>query len=224
MPATTYNFYGFEPNTSYFASVGSSMNEYGGNPAGLTVGNALPNGPFQVSGGSFGIRDITDGTSMTIAFREWRIGNGNDSKLSIPQDIIQVGSFPRCDRRVGESDHAPRRSGSEHVAAELRISLVDRRQPVEQPRRVLVRGSVRQAERTTRWSLRTATIPIATSTNTVAIRTALTATSGWSSFHPGGANALLRWLGQLPEVLHEPGGDLAARLPDTREVISSDAF
>jgi len=95
-PGVNYgNYYGKEPNTCYFASVGSSMNEYGGNPAGLAVGNAFPNGPFQVSGGSFGIRDITDGTSMTIGFGEWRIGDNNDSKLSIPQDIILVGaSFP----------------------------------------------------------------------------------------------------------------------------------
>ena len=89
------NFYGKATNTCYFASVGSSMNEYGGNPAGLAVGNAAPNGPFQVSGGAFGLRDITDGSSGTIAFGEWRIGDNNDSRLSIPQDIIKVnGSFP----------------------------------------------------------------------------------------------------------------------------------
>jgi prepilin-type N-terminal cleavage/methylation domain-containing protein/prepilin-type processing-associated H-X9-DG protein len=95
-PGSNYgNYYGTAPNTSYFASVGSSMNQFGGNPAGLAVGDAQPNGPFQMSGGSFGIRDITDGTSSTIAFGEWRIGDNNDAKLSVPQDIIRVGpSFP----------------------------------------------------------------------------------------------------------------------------------
>ncbi|MDR3636806.1 MAG: DUF1559 domain-containing protein [Isosphaeraceae bacterium] len=89
------NYYGKAPNTCYFASVGSSLNQYGGNPAGLTVGSAFPNGPFQVSGGAFGLRDITDGSSSTIGFGEWRIGDNNDSKLSVPQDIIKVGtSFP----------------------------------------------------------------------------------------------------------------------------------
>jgi len=89
------NYYGKATSTSYFASVGSSMNQYGGNPAGLAVGSAQPNGPFQVSGGSLGLRDITDGSSSTFAFGEWRIGDNNDSRLSIPQDIIKVGmSFP----------------------------------------------------------------------------------------------------------------------------------
>ena len=81
-PGINYgNYYGKAPNTSYFVSVGSSMNCYGGNPAGLTVGNAMPNGPFMVSGGALGLRDITDGSSSTIAFGEWRIGDNNDQKL-----------------------------------------------------------------------------------------------------------------------------------------------
>lgn len=95
MPTNNYNFWNKAPNTAYFASVGSSLNQFGGNPAGLPVGNAVPNGAFQVSGGAFGLRDFTDGSSNTIAFGEWRIGDGNDAKLSIPSDIIKVnGSYP----------------------------------------------------------------------------------------------------------------------------------
>jgi prepilin-type processing-associated H-X9-DG protein len=88
------NFYGRGPNTSYFASVGSGLNQYfGGNsPAGVTVGNAPPNGIFMNGGPAYGIRDIPDGTSSTIAFGEWRIGDNNDTQLSVPQDIIKVGS------------------------------------------------------------------------------------------------------------------------------------
>ncbi|QEH35310.1 putative major pilin subunit [Aquisphaera giovannonii] len=84
------------PNTNYFASVGSSLCQYGGNPAGVAYmdnnGNsAAPNGPFMVFGPALGIRDITDGTSSTFAFGEWRTGDGQQSTLSVPQDVIRVG-------------------------------------------------------------------------------------------------------------------------------------
>ena len=34
------------------------------------------------------IRDITDGTSNTIAFGEWRTGDFNCTTLTVPQDVI----------------------------------------------------------------------------------------------------------------------------------------
>jgi prepilin-type N-terminal cleavage/methylation domain-containing protein/prepilin-type processing-associated H-X9-DG protein len=87
------------PWNNYFASVGSSMNQYGdvgcsklcplGNPSA-----SAPNGIFGVGGPCLSTRDITDGTSNTIAFGEWRTGDNQTTKLTIPQDVIWVGSPP----------------------------------------------------------------------------------------------------------------------------------
>jgi prepilin-type N-terminal cleavage/methylation domain-containing protein/prepilin-type processing-associated H-X9-DG protein len=80
------------PGTNYFASVGSSLefdsSRTGGPPNGIFAyvkkGGA---GPVTLSG-------ITDGTSSTIAFGEWQVGDGNDAILAVPSDIIFAGAYP----------------------------------------------------------------------------------------------------------------------------------
>jgi prepilin-type N-terminal cleavage/methylation domain-containing protein/prepilin-type processing-associated H-X9-DG protein len=78
------------PGNSYFASMGSSL-EFAGNQTG-----GPPNGVFQynANGGRIGIADIQDGTSVTVGFGEWRVGSGNLNQVSIPQDVIFLGSYP----------------------------------------------------------------------------------------------------------------------------------
>jgi prepilin-type N-terminal cleavage/methylation domain-containing protein len=102
-PAFTGTLYGKQsPWINYFASVGSSMNQYALNCsfAGMTVGSAAPNGMFQSGGQVISMRDVLDGTSNTIAFGEWRAGDNDNTKLSIPQDVIR-DAFGRARRTRG---------------------------------------------------------------------------------------------------------------------------
>jgi prepilin-type processing-associated H-X9-DG protein len=73
---------GYFPGNSYFASAGSSIMWLG-----WPINN--PNGLFSVGGTAYTIADIRDGTSNTVAFGEWRIGDFDDNKRSI-QDIVGV--------------------------------------------------------------------------------------------------------------------------------------
>jgi prepilin-type N-terminal cleavage/methylation domain-containing protein/prepilin-type processing-associated H-X9-DG protein len=79
------------PGNSYFASVGSSL-EFASRQT-----SGPPNGPFSYVGDIgriCGIRNVQDGTSNTIGFGEWRIGDGNSSLVSIPSDVIFIGTLP----------------------------------------------------------------------------------------------------------------------------------
>jgi len=85
------------PANAYFANVGSSLGWIG------SAGGAAPNGIFMYGGGSptkdnpgadrsaaRTISSVTDCTSNTIAFGEWRIGDQDEFKLSIPQDVVNL--------------------------------------------------------------------------------------------------------------------------------------
>jgi prepilin-type N-terminal cleavage/methylation domain-containing protein/prepilin-type processing-associated H-X9-DG protein len=98
-PLAFGTYYGkIKPGNNYFASVGSSLHWVG------SSGNSAPNGIFCYAGSAptngdaipfpITIASVTDGTSNTIAFGEWRTGDFNESKLSIPQDVINLGQDP----------------------------------------------------------------------------------------------------------------------------------
>jgi len=88
-PEIVGTFYGRpRPGLSYFSSMGASM-LFDGN---LTA--SRPNGLFNHGGQPVTVAGVTDGTSNTIAFAEWRIGDFNPNRLSI-QDVINIqGTFP----------------------------------------------------------------------------------------------------------------------------------
>jgi prepilin-type N-terminal cleavage/methylation domain-containing protein/prepilin-type processing-associated H-X9-DG protein len=86
-PITNY----ISPGNSYFASVGSTL-EIDGQQSG-----GPPNGVFElvnVAGKCFGVRDIIDGTTNTLAFGEWLMGTGNNNVVTIPQDICFCNQLP----------------------------------------------------------------------------------------------------------------------------------
>jgi prepilin-type N-terminal cleavage/methylation domain-containing protein/prepilin-type processing-associated H-X9-DG protein len=89
------------PGNCYFASTGSSMEwgAYAGGVSGPAVtSGGPPNGLFHSGGPALGLRNINDGSSNTVACGEWRIGSGlraaNAIQVSIPSDVIMIGSYP----------------------------------------------------------------------------------------------------------------------------------
>jgi prepilin-type N-terminal cleavage/methylation domain-containing protein/prepilin-type processing-associated H-X9-DG protein len=76
------------PGNNYFSSFGAGL-EYQG-----TQTSGCPNGPFMFAGEPLGIRDITDGTTNTIAFGEWKLGSGKGAPLAMPQDVVWANSYP----------------------------------------------------------------------------------------------------------------------------------
>ena len=69
----------------YFASTGSSLMWRGDGT--FNGSSCIPNGMFMVGGGPLGLRDVLDGTSNSVAFGEFRIGDFNDFLNSI-QDFV----------------------------------------------------------------------------------------------------------------------------------------
>jgi prepilin-type N-terminal cleavage/methylation domain-containing protein/prepilin-type processing-associated H-X9-DG protein len=73
---------------NYFASYGSGIEWQAG------MAGGPPNGMFQITGNCFGLRDIQDGSSNTLAFGEWKTGSGNLNTIAPATDIIFLGSAP----------------------------------------------------------------------------------------------------------------------------------
>jgi len=78
------------PGNNYFGSMGSSLefnNSFTGGP---------PNGVFFYSANGYcvGLQAMTDGSSNTAAFGEFRVGSGTSGQISQATDLVFIGSFP----------------------------------------------------------------------------------------------------------------------------------
>jgi len=71
------------PGNNYFASVGASVCPWTSQKPPGIFATETPNSGTGIRG----IRDITDGTSNTIAFGEWKIGDFDTNKLSLTDAI-----------------------------------------------------------------------------------------------------------------------------------------
>jgi prepilin-type N-terminal cleavage/methylation domain-containing protein/prepilin-type processing-associated H-X9-DG protein len=76
---------------SYFASYGATL-EFDASQSGIAGAGPFGYLPFGTRPASFAA--ITDGTSNTIAFGEWRTGSGNLNTISPTLDIVFLGSYP----------------------------------------------------------------------------------------------------------------------------------
>jgi len=208
---------------SYFASLGSTL-EFAAQQA-----NGPPNGPFPyigTKGRPTSLADVSDGTSNTIGFGEWRIGSGQN-KINSIQDVIFVGSFPLGTKRNNGTLNLP----NSVLVASLPAWL-------QQCADLWQSGGGRQAKTPTlgegwafglvgytQGNLVTAPNPKTPNCNAAASGIQNPGVFGLSSYHAGGANILLLD-GSVRFLKDSTSASTVWALGSVRqgEIISADSF
>jgi prepilin-type N-terminal cleavage/methylation domain-containing protein/prepilin-type processing-associated H-X9-DG protein len=89
MPGLRYT--AVAPGNNYFASVGSTL-EFDSTQTG-----GAPNGLFSfigATGSTIRLAAVTDGTSNTVAYGEWKIGDDNPAIVTRSTDVAMLATFP----------------------------------------------------------------------------------------------------------------------------------
>ncbi len=190
---------------NYFASSGSSIEVTADMSASSpcyvapwcsAVANpAPPNGMFYFigyTGRPVTIAGIRDGLSNTVAFGEWKVGDGNKNQFTVPTDLVSVpaASNPFAALRFTPNINMP--AGAAALTAYISLCASDQGVPADEIARYASLGEswALSLGQYTRGNLLVAPNPKTSNCNWSG---GLASPGLWSlsSYHPGGANVLL---------------------------------